>query len=123
MSDLSDVEKVYARWRNYDAPVNFLRDALVAPLEKLGYSVTAEPSGKPLLIFALPDGRRLGSMNTESFYFTAHQAAASLDTGLLITTTATGKNPSNPRTRHSSENARTYIIQVARAFAEGSNGQ
>lgn len=123
MSGLTEIEKVYARWRDYDAPVKFLRETLIVPLEKLGYDIAHESSGKPVLVFALPDGRRLGTMNTESFYFAARQTAAALDTGRLITSTATGKEPSIPRTRHSSESGRKYILSVARAFAEGDAAQ
>ncbi len=119
MTALTDIEKVYARWRDYDAPVKLLREALIAPLKKLGYDNAAEPSGKPILVLPLPDGRRLGTMNTQSFYFASQQTAGALGTGLLIRATATGRAPSHPRTRHSSEDARKYILDVARAFANG----
>lgn len=66
---------------------------LIAPLERLGYSIAAEPSGKPILVFARPDGARLGATNTESFYFAAQDTAVELDTGLLIKVTATWPFP------------------------------
>lgn len=118
MTVQEEVDRVYGRWSQYGASPAFIRKNLVVPLEGLGYAVTADPSGGPELRFLLPDGRRLGHLNTESFYFVdARELAVAQSSPLLIMETATNKVAPQPRTRHNSANGRAFILEVARLFA------
>jgi hypothetical protein len=118
MTAQAEIDSVYGRWSEYGASVNFLRKNLIAPLESLGYVVEADPAGRPELRFSLPDGRRLGHLNTESFYFVdARDLAAAQNSPALITDTAAGKVAPHPRTRHNSANGRDFILEVGRLFA------
>lgn len=118
MTVQAEINAIYARWGQYGASPGFIRKNLVEPLEGLGYAVAVDPSGSAELRFHLPDGRRLGHLNTESFYFVdARDIATAQDSPLLVTDTAAGNQASHPRTPHNSQARRNFILDVARRFA------